>query len=147
MNGLTYFPAFNAYDGVAFEIYVSGCYRNCPGCHNPDMQDFNFGKALDLFDLMQDLTRNEKWFDIISFLGGDLLCQDIEEAKKLVWALQLGFPQKRLWLFTGAEIGDIDPTFKEAFDVIKTGVYVEELRQNGFPASSNQRLLRKGIDY
>ena len=29
----------------ALEIYVSGCRRGCPGCHNPEAQAFGKGKS------------------------------------------------------------------------------------------------------
>ena len=33
----------------ALEIYVSGCRRGCPGCHNPEAQAFGKGKSARLW--------------------------------------------------------------------------------------------------
>lgn len=142
--------AVNIYDGVAVEIYISGCYHDCDGCHNSEMQDFNYGQKLSDIDLINNLTINKDWFDIISFLGGDLLCQDQRDAYYLSTILKYGFPTKRLWLFTGKDYGEIEENFKwcfDIFDVIKTGRYMKNLESNGKLASCNQKLLYKGKDY
>lgn len=137
------FPAHSPYDGIAYEIYPSGCTRNCPGCHNPELQDFNYGEYLDIAKLIEDIKSKEKWIDIISFLGGDLLCHPKYEAMLLVIAIKSAFPDKKLWLFTGATEEELPKWVKEIFDVIKVGKYIQKLHQDGFPASSNQYLIRK----
>ena len=139
--------AVNIYDGVAVEIYISGCYHKCPECHNPEMQDFDYGEKLTINELGLKLFNNKKWFDIIAILGGDLLCQDEFEAWYLINYLHYTFPEKKLWLFTGKEKGEIPKWCFEYFDVIKTGRYIKELPSNGKLASSNQKLLYKGKDY
>lgn len=141
------FPAFNAYDGVAYEIYVSGCTNACYNCHSPALMDFNYGSPIDLAKLVADIDVKRDWIDTIAILGGDLLCQDKFDAMRLVTVLKANFSDKKFWLFTGSEIEDIPSWMKEIFDVIKTGKYVEELKQVGFPASSNQKVLKRGIDY
>lgn len=145
------FPAFNAYGGkVAYEIFVSGCDNHCVGCHNPELQDFNTGypwygrERSKLFSRMREV-RN--MFNVVAILGGDLLCQDGRTALIFVENLLNQFRDKEFWLFTGSEIEDVPKWALELFHVIKTGRYVQELHQEGFPASSNQRLLRKGVDY
>lgn len=139
------FPAVNCYDGVAYEIYISGCNKRCKNCHNPEMQDFNYGNPLDTENLLKDIKNNSSWIDIISFLGGDPLDQKDNEFMRLIVAIKAKFPKKKLWLFTGNT--EVPLWVKEMFDVIKVGQYVEELRQDGFPSSSNQKILRKGVDY
>lgn len=141
------FDCTNGYDGVAVEIYVSGCTRNCKGCHNPEMQSFDYGNKLDELSLHIALSDNEDWFDIIAILGGDLLCQDDQEAKELTQMLRMAYPQKKLWLFTGAELSEVPKWCFEYFDVIKTGTYEESLRQSTGLASSNQRINKKDVDY
>lgn len=137
----------NGYDGTAVEIYVSGCWRGCKGCHNPQMQSFDYGKPLNYKELTEELRGYENWFDIIGVLGGDLLCQDYIESRIFGGVLKAFFPDKKLWLFTGAELDDVPHWCLEIFDVIKTGTYEESLRQSDGLASSNQRINRKGVDY
>ena len=147
MLGGIIFPAINCYDGVAYEIYLSGCTKHCKNCHNPEMQDFNYGNPLDTENLLKDIKNNSSWIDIISFLGGDPLDQNSYDFMRLASVIKIGFPEKKLWLFTGNVEEQIPLWVKEMFDVIKVGPYIEELRQDGFPASSNQKILKKGVDY
>ncbi|MFA5048589.1 MAG: 4Fe-4S cluster-binding domain-containing protein [Patescibacteria group bacterium] len=139
-------PRFNPYKKSAVEIYVSGCYNGCKNCHNSQLQNFDLGRVFD--DVYLNYLKERKdFFDIISFMGGDLMCQDQYDALHLVILLKNVFSNKQFWLFTGFEINEVPEWCKEQFDYIKTGRYIEELKQEGFPASSNQKLLKKGINY
>lgn len=140
--------ATNGYDGIAIEIYFSGCTRNCKGCHNPQMQNFEYGKPLNIEELLKHLHGQEDWFDIISFLGGDLLCQEDDEANLLTYVIRKEFPNKELWLFTGETQENIPRWCLEFFDVIKVGSYIQELYEQGYElASKNQKFIKKGVDY
>ena len=141
MNIAGFVPnATNAYDGVAFEIYVSGCTSNCKGCHNPELQNFSFGREYRVDKLLMKLEESRGWFDIIAWLGGDLLDQpDAEEYARLVKNMHQNTP---MYLFTGKEYKDIPKWCFELFDWIKFGPYIEELKQEGFPSSSNQGIIK-----
>jgi anaerobic ribonucleoside-triphosphate reductase activating protein len=141
------FPCFTPYVKSTVEIYISGCNRLCEGCHNPELQDFNYGSKINIEELIKYLSKRSSLFEIISITGGDLLCQNEKEAINLVFNLKSYFGYKKFWLFTGEEIENCPKWVLDSFDVIKTGVYQEKLKQEGFPASTNQKLLRKGIDY
>jgi anaerobic ribonucleoside-triphosphate reductase activating protein len=147
MNTTTQFPVFNPYQKATVEIFVSGCTRKCSQCHNPDLQSFEWGQKLDIEQLVEYLKERETLFSIISISGGDLLCQDVVEAIHLVSTLKLCFPNKELWLFTGAELNECPDWSKILFEKIKTGVYNDSMKQEEFPASSNQKLNTKGVDY
>ena len=140
MNIGGYIPdATNCYDGVAFEIYVAGCTKRCKGCHNPELQDFNAGDEVEIDKLIETIDEYRGWFDIIAWLGGDLLDQDdAEEYARKVKAI---FPNYPMYLFTGEELEAIPQWCYEVFDWIKYGPYIEELKQEGFPASSNQGII------
>lgn len=139
--------AVNAYPGVAFEIYLSGCRNRCPGCHSKELWDFDFGRPMRLTEITDELTAFEDWFDIISILGGDPLDQNPIEFMIFMVYIKAGFPGKELWLFTGKERHEIPNWAFKHFDVIKCGPYREDEAQPGFPASANQQILRKGVDY
>ena len=142
------FPAFNPYDKPTYEIHISGCNNRCPGCHNELLQDFEYGEELDLNKFIIKLKQRTKFYEAIAILGGDLLSQDFFEAKDFGTQLRVAFPKKELWLFTGEENIYLVPAWaKEVFDYIKVGCYDETRKQDGFPASSNQQLLKKGKDY
>lgn len=141
-------PCFVPYQEATVEIYLSGCKgRNCKGCHNPELRDFNFGKKLDYEEVLKYLEQRVDLFKIISITGGDPLLQDLDELHKFIAFLTTHFPLKLFWLFTGAEFEEVPEWCKKSFAVIKTGIYNVNEKQEGFPASKNQKVWRKGKDY
>ena len=129
---------------------MQGCNRGCKGCHNPELASFEGGDELTpakILEVIIYLREREAFFEVISFTGGDPLCNTISEVSRLAEKLREEFPTKEFWLFTGAERSELLFSLRYWFDVIKTGPYKEELKQEGFPASSNQQLLYKGKDY
>lgn len=141
------FPVFLPYKKATCEIYVSGCKKNCYNCHNLELKSFEVGEELDLEKLVAYLEERKELFSIISITGGDLYWQNELEAMRLCSTLKLCFPEKEFWLFTGAEFNQLPKWYFKIFDFMKVGSYREELKQIGFPASSNQQLLKKGQDY
>lgn len=139
------FPVFNPYNKSALEIYFSGCNGCCMGCHNPELKDFDLG--LNWRDKLNYILNRKYFFEIISFLGGEPLDQDKIEMQRFIQTLRSLLKNKEFWLFTRYEIEEVPLIFLQYFDYIKTGKYDILLSQEGFPASSNQRLLKKGQDY
>ncbi len=140
------FPCFVPYNKPAIEIYVAGCLGTCHNCHNPQLHNFNLGKPFD-YGCLGYLKEREDLFEAIGFLGGEFLDQNLSEFKSVAKLLRNIFKTKEFWLFTRYEIEEIPEWCKEVFDYIKVGKYIEELKQEGFPASSNQKLLKKGVNY
>lgn len=148
MHLIIQYPVFNPYQKATCELYVAGCKRECPGCHNPSLKSFSgVGEELNLEHLVSYLEERKTLFSIISITGGDLYYQEELEAMRFCSTLKLCFPKKQFWLFTGSELEDLPKWYLKIFDVIKVGAYREEFKQEGFPASSNQKLLYKGKDY
>lgn len=145
------YDVVNAYDGVAVEIYISGCNRQCVGCHSPELQDYGYGDTMTeqvIDEILFDLNLRNKFYDIVSFLGGDPLQQVGNKFQDFVTKIKASLPNKKLWLFTGEDdINKIPLWVWEYFDTVKVGSYQEKLKQDGFPASSNQRILKRGVDF
>lgn len=142
------YPCFNPYTLPTVEIFIQGCRRSCCNCHNPELASFDAGEPINIEELIKYLLTFSEWFDIISITGGDLLCQPADEIEQLILKLRESFPDKQLWLFTGEDCIENIPTLVwSVFDVVKMGRYNASLSSNGFPASSNQRVLKKGVDY
>jgi organic radical activating enzyme len=139
------FPSYTPYDKPCFEIYVSGCNRSCVDCHNHELANFEYGTEIEIDDWIKKyLLTREAFFDIIAITGGDLLCHNHTEAFEFASALRKAFPNKEMWLFTGEDDWNKIPKWaSELFDVIKYGSYKRELKQAGFPSSSNQTIWRK----
>jgi anaerobic ribonucleoside-triphosphate reductase activating protein len=141
------FPVFKPYKKSAAEIYISGCTNDCDGCCNNQLKDFDYGEDLIYDDVVVYLKRRSDLFDVISILGGDLLCQEEKEAEKFSKILRNSFEDKELWLFTGKELEFCPHWVFNCFDYLKVGKFDINKIQDGFPASTNQRLLKKGLDY
>lgn len=90
--------------GVRVSVYVSGCTFNCPGCHNKDAQDFNYGKKYDMTDeadIMNGLYKH--YITGLSILGGEPLHpKNIGEVLELCRLVRMKFHhEKTIWLWTG----------------------------------------------
>ena len=76
----------------------------------------------------------------VVLLGGEPLQQDKEELLSLCRLLsEAGL---KIWLYTGYELHDVDKDILKYVYTIKCGRYMAELQQDGFPASSNQKVYR-----
>ena len=135
----------------SFEIYIQGCYRKCPGCHNPGTQPFNGGKLVDIHEFIAEQYHKiepfikEGLIKNIYISGGDLLCYDDETASEFSAVVSFFFEYPiHIWLFTGAGDEEIIPTWVwNYYDIVKCGRYRQDLRnpEGTFPASSNQKLI------
>ena len=131
--------ATNCYNGIAFEIYVAGCNKRCFNCHNLELQDFEAGNEYSIDKLLNKIDNYRGWFDIIAWLGGDLLDQpDAEAYARAVRSMHQKTP---MYLFTGEDYEDIPEWCYEVFDWIKYGPYIESLATGEFPSSSNQGII------
>lgn len=140
----------------AFEIYVSGCKRHCPGCHNPEAQAFGKGKSARLWMNENRYKFMTGTFSRVWILGGDLMDQAPYEAHEFIRDLRKAMkPGVELWLWTGHEFDEVPLRILGEFDVVKTGAYREDLPghtvaydgHDGEPrplvlASNNQQLHR-----
>ncbi len=39
--------------GIRFTLFVQGCKKRCPGCHNPQAQPFTGGRAYTAEELLE----------------------------------------------------------------------------------------------
>ena len=140
----------------ALEIYVSGCRRHCPGCHNPEAQAFGKGKSARLWMKENRYKFTTGTFSRVWLLGGDLMDQAPHEAHEFIRDIRKAMkPGVELWLWTGHEFDEVPLRILGEFDVVKTGAYREDLPghtvaydgHDGEPrplvlASNNQQLHR-----
>lgn len=45
-------------EGLRYTIFVQGCPRRCPGCHNPETQCFEGGRLADTAELLAEIAAN-----------------------------------------------------------------------------------------
>lgn len=130
-------------DKASFTLWFSGCSMNCPNCHNPELQNKDRGEEYNvktiLFAICNECTKQN--LDTVVLLGGEPLEQEFEDLSMLLNKLRIyGY---KVWLYTGWEFENIPESIKDSLHTIKCGPYIDELRCDGFPASTNQRIFRK----
>ena len=134
--------------GNRVTLWVSGCSHHCPGCHNPETWDFNFGKEFDeeaknkLFEILE-----LPYVKGLTLSGGDPL-DSAEDVLELVKEVKKKFPKKDIWLYTGYCFNSEDEKFfeiKDYVDVFVDGPFIEELKDTSLPfrGSKNQRCIFK----
>lgn len=144
-------------EGVRTSLFVSGCTNHCPGCFNPEEQDFSFGKLYtqETVDQICELLKNPVTSGL-SILGGDPLCQDENGIKSLMrlcfFTHAIG---KTVWLWTGFVWEDIfrntglrsHRTIRQSLlcncDVVVDGPFIQELSDRALKwrGSANQRVI------
>ena len=144
-------------EGVRTSLFVSGCTNHCPGCFNPEEQDFSFGEPYTeqteqkILGLITDPIISG-----LSILGGDPLCQDADGLWQLIaLCRKTHMVGKNIWLWTGFEwghifrnhersyISDFQQTLVENCDVVVDGLFVEALSDRALKwrGSANQRII------
>lgn len=134
--------------GLRFVVFVQGCSRNCPGCHNPETHDPNGGREVSVNDLAAEMLKNPLC-EGLTISGGEPFDQAWECALLAMEAAKAG---KSTWVYTGYKWEDIkrqagDDNDWDALlicaDVVVDGPFVEELKsyEARFRGSTNQRLI------
>lgn len=67
-------------------VYFSGCFHDCRGCQNPELQNYSFGDEFSLEELESMIVNecNSTHTDKVVFSGGDCLYQDLSLLNRLI---------------------------------------------------------------
>lgn len=153
------YPVYASSNGIAYEVYLSGCKGYCKGCHSPHTHDFNVGRDLNdrlvLSSLIEDIKmrydRGE--VDNIVIIGGEPLDQPLNELLDFIDRLNDSFPKCEIWLYTHFDESEVRTRFSSIIDnvdYIKCGRYDESLRSSDYRdpltgialATSNQYFIK-----
>lgn len=135
-------------DGAGWRVvlFVSGCEHHCPGCHNRESWDPNYGIAFDeaaLNRVVAELSRDE--IRGLTVSGGDpLLPSNRPYVERLLKTVKTLFPEKDVWLYTGYDWDDVESlALMDYVDFCVDGKFDESLRDTtlAFRGSSNQRIV------
>ena len=139
--------------GISLSVYFSGCHFHCPGCHNPEAQDFNYGEEFGL-DIRQEIMQKLKKNGVmrtLSILGGEPLAdENLEDVMNLIGWCKLDYPDLKIYLWTGYTIEELeardDADIKAVLRNITClidGRYEQDKRDTTLPrrGSSNQRII------
>lgn len=133
-------------DKPCFTVWFSGCSMGCSGCHNPLLLNRDNGTPYEVNTVLYTICHECEKQDIttVVLLGGEPMEQNFDDITMLASKLKsYGY---NVWLYTGWEFEDIPDELKHHLYTIKCGKYDEKLHVDGFPASSNQRILRKSTN-
>jgi len=132
--------------GLRFSVFVQGCSRRCPGCHNPQTHDPLGGQTCSTDELLSQLRANPLT-DGLSLSGGEPFEQAADCLTLAQGAHALGL---NVWCWTGftfEELLDRGTADQRALlaeiDVLVDGPFLLEQRTLALPwrGSRNQRVL------
>ena len=131
-------------------LFVSGCPHHCPGCHNKEAQDFNYGEEFNEEEILKRIKENSI-LNGITISGGEPLCKEnIPGVLKFIKDVKAIRPEFNVWCYSGYTIDQlIDRNDEETnkclneIDVLVDGRFVEAKKDPTlkFRGSSNQRIL------
>ena len=139
--------------GISLTVYVSGCEHRCPGCHNPEAWDFNYGEELSveiMNKILNGLTANNIPRTLCIMGGEPLHPKNRGAVGDIISNVKERFPNIEIWLWTGYLYEDLlmehNPTLNYIFskiDVLVDGPYIQEQRDITLKArgSRNQRII------
>ena len=131
-------------------LFVSGCPHHCPGCHNKEAQDFNYGEEFNEEEILKRIKENSI-LNGITISGGEPLCKEnIPGVLKFIKDVKEIRPEFNVWCYSGYTLDQlIDRNDEETnkclseIDILVDGRFVEAKKDPTlkFRGSSNQRIL------
>ena len=144
--------------GISLSVYFSGCHFHCPGCHNPEAQDFNYGRDYDT-DIRQEIAQKLKKNGVmrtLCILGGEPLNEEnIGDVLNLIGWCKLDYPDLKIYVCTGYTLEELEERDDDDVRAVLRNItflidgrYEQDKRDTTLPlrGSSNQRILYMG-DY
>ena len=131
--------------GVRTVLFLQGCARKCPGCHNPSTWPMNGGEEISVEEVLSVIKRNTI-IKGVTFSGGEPFLQ----AEKLLYlAESLKKDGYEIACYTGylfEEVLEGPEEWKQLLsfiDVLINGPFIERERSMDlkFRGSSNQRII------
>ena len=131
-------------------LFVSGCPHHCPGCHNKEAQDFNYGTDFNKKEIIDRIKENSI-LKGITISGGEPLCKEnIKEVCEFIKDVKKEKKDFNVWCYSGYTLDELiarnDEETNECLnqiDVLVDGEFKQELKDPRlkFKGSSNQRIL------
>lgn len=150
-------PDINNGLGCRVTLWISGCDKHCPGCHNSFTWDKNSGKFFDFTETWEEL---KSYLDLpyikgLTLSGGDPIVLEDEEKLESVFKLVKLFKEtygdtKDLWIFTGCEMEDLARNYRAKqilryTDYLVDGRFLMDQRDItiAFRGSRNQNIWKR----
>lgn len=137
-------------EGWRAVLFVSGCPHHCPGCHNKEAQDFNYGEEFNEQEILEKIKENSI-LKGITISGGEPLCKEnINTVHKFIQDVKAIRPNFNVWCYSGYTLdellarkdSDTNNCLKD-IDVLVDGEFKLDKKDPTlkFRGSSNQRIL------
>ncbi len=131
--------------GIGVSVFVSGCHFHCDGCFNEEAWNFDYGDEYDadMHSHIMKLLANEH-IDHLSLLGGEPLAHEhLDDVMYIIADCRARFPDKKVWLWTGYRMEELDDRQKEIAamcDYVTYGRFVLSMRDitRKYSGSANQ---------
>ena len=158
-SSIKYFDDKNG-DGARLVLFVSGCPHKCPNCFNKTTWSYHSGEPFSENvenDFFEYFEKNKEFLSGISILGGEPLAP--RNAATVINIMRrfkdtYGDLGKDIWVWTGYTLDLIHGNLQRQaalgfIDTLIDGKYIEELKDESLihRGSSNQRVLKRGIDF
>jgi anaerobic ribonucleoside-triphosphate reductase activating protein len=139
--------------GISLSVYFSGCHFHCPGCHNPEAQDFNYGEEFTLETVRQVIEKINKngVMRTLCILGGEPLCnENLGDVLRLIGWCKLDRPDLKIYVWTGYTIEELEARDDDDVRAVLKNItclidgrYEQDKRDITLPlrGSSNQRVI------
>jgi len=127
-------------DTISTSVYFSGCSIRCHDCHNKEIWEKENGTLMSDDQIIEKLCNNNL-ADCVVFLGGeptdqlDFLIHLCKRIKK-----EVGKP---IAIYTGREFEVLPDELLDYLFMVVCGPYRQDLKREGWPASSNQRVFKR----
>lgn len=141
---------------VSTEVFLQGCFKNCPGCFNQGIRILRDGHLVTPDELFEDLKKHVP-YKKVTFSGGEPFLQ-----ADVLWQLTRDLHQDGFFItcysgYTAEEIPHLfdiaGTTLLENIDILVDGPFIQELltpinEDFKFVGSSNQRIInvQKSLD-
>lgn len=121
---IIYYDTGNSH-GISTTLFVSGCDMNCLKCHNPQAQDYNFGRPFTEKEEKEILeSLKNPYIDYFVLSGGQPSADKNKEVcLQLCKKIKDEVPRIKIILYTGHKVLDIDYRFYDYCDYIIDGEY------------------------
>ena len=137
-------------EGWRAVLFVSGCPHHCPGCHNQEAQDFNYGTEFNKQEILERIKENSI-LNGITLSGGEPLCKEnIKEVHNFIKDVKAIKPNFNIWCYSGYTLDELLARNDEDtnnclndIDVLVDGEFKLDKKDPTlkFRGSSNQRIL------
>ena len=124
-------------DKIAVAVYFAGCSIRCKDCQNKELWDPMCGERMSIEEVIDKIVKHPLAESVV-FLGGEPTDQG-----EFLGAICQRITDKQKVLYTGREFEVLPPQLCDQLDMIICGPYRSDLHVGGWPASSNQRVLKK----